>query len=85
MARGKYTSGERAVAVIGVLAGKGLDAINEQLQADHARDGGDIKLLNEESYKMLVRKYAPSIDAAPDSRWGRTWDHITAPKSLRDL
>jgi len=85
MARGKYTAGERAVAVIGVLAGKTLDEINEQLKADAGRSGAELKLLNEESYKMLVRKYAPSIDAAPDQRWSVAWGHITAPKSLGDL
>jgi hypothetical protein len=85
MARGKYTAGERAVAVIGVLAGKTLDEINEQLKADAGRSGAELKLLNEESYKMLVRKYAPAIDAAADLRWSKAWGHITAPKSLGDL
>ena len=87
MARHKYTAGERAVAVIGVLAGKTLDEINEQLKADAGRSGGELKLLNEESHKMLVRKYAPYIEKTPsqDPPWGRAWDHITAPKSLGDL
>jgi hypothetical protein len=80
-----YTAGERAVAVIGVLAGKTCDEINAQLRKDRKKDGGSERLLNEESYKMLVRKYAPVIDAAANERWTKAWEHITAPKSLSDL
>jgi hypothetical protein len=85
MARNKYTAGERAVAVIGVLAGKTFDEINDQIKADAGRSGAELKLLNKESYKMLVRKYAPAIDAAADRRWGKAWEHVTSPKSLSDL
>ena len=80
-----YTAGERAVAVIGVLAGKTCDEINAQLRKDRKKDGGSERLLNEESYKMLGRKYAPVIDAAANERWTKAWEHITAPKSLSDL
>jgi hypothetical protein len=87
MARKNYTAGERAVAVIGVLAGNDLDTINDQIKADRGRDGGDLKLLNPESYKMLVRKYASTIEqsAGQDPRWVRAWEHITAPKAMGDL
>jgi len=87
MARQKYTAGERAVAVIGALAGKTLDEINAQLRADRGRDGGELKELNAESYKMLLRKYAPHIEdgSLPNPRWARAWDHITAPSSMGDL
>ena len=90
MSRKNYTAGERAVAVIGVLAGKTLDEINDQIKADRGRDGGELKLLNETSYKMLVRKYAPHIEQNPslpsqDPRWLRAWEHITSPKSMGDL
>lgn len=80
-----YTAGERAVAVIGVLAGRTCDEINGQLRKDRKKDGGSERLLNEESYKMLVRKYAPVIDAVANERWTKAWEHITAPKSLSDL
>jgi len=80
-----YTAGERAVAIIGVLAGKTLADINAQLRKDRKKDGGSERPLNEESYKMLVRKYAPVIDAAADARWAKAWEHITAPKALSDL
>jgi hypothetical protein len=87
MARQKYTAGERAVAVIGALAGKTLEEINAQLRADRGRDGGELKELNPESYKMLLRKYAPHIEdgSPPNPRWKRVWDHITAPTSMGDL
>jgi hypothetical protein len=87
MARQKYTAGERAVAVIGALAGKSLEEINAQLRADRGRDGGELKELNAESYKMLLRKYAPHIeDGNPaNPRWKRAWDHITAPTSMGEL
>jgi hypothetical protein len=86
MARNKYTAGERAVAVIGALAGKTLDEINAQLQADRGRDGGELKELNPESYKMLLRKYAPHIDPRGTSNvWTKAWEHIIAPSTLGDL
>jgi len=87
MARNKYTAGERAVAVIGALAGKTLDEINAQFRADRGRDGGELKELNAESYKLLLRKYAPHIEdgSLPNPRWKRAWDHITAPSSMGDL
>ena len=86
MARYKYTAGERAVAVIGAMAGKSLDEINAQLRADRGRDGGELKELNEESYKMLLRRYAPSIDPTLNQGiWDIAWRHITAPKAMGDL
>jgi len=87
MSRTRYTAGERAVALIGVLAGKTLDEINEQFKADRGRDGGEFKPLNAESYKMLARRYAPHIEdgSLPRERWTRAWAHITAPMSMGDL
>jgi hypothetical protein len=84
--RRRYTAGERAVCTVGVLAGKSLPEINEQLRQDAERSGGTLRTLPESSHEMLRRAYAPDIAAgATTGTWQKMWDHITAPKSLGEL
>ena len=84
--RRKYTAGERAVCAVGVLAGKSLADINEQLRQDAERSGAPLRRLPESSHEMLQRAYGPDItNGAPAGTWQKLWDHITAPKSLGEL
>lgn len=87
MRRGRnYTAGERAVCVVGVLAGKPLMEINEQLRADAEKCNGTLRQLPESSHEMLKRQYAPALVAgASNINWGDVWDHIVEPKRLGDL
>jgi len=82
----RYTAGERAVCVVGVLSGKSLMDINEQLRVDAERSGSTLRLLPESSFDMLRRKYAPSVDLGKSTQdWDAVWKHMTEPKSLGDL
>lgn len=89
MARRNHTAGERAVAIIGVMSGKTLDDINNQLEKDQEHIVGTKRKLNPRSYDLLRRAYAPHIagiaGGTPLSVWQEAWDHITAPKTMGEL
>jgi len=78
-----YTAGERAVSILGVLSGKSLMEINEQLRQDAERNGGTLRPLPESSFTILKKAYALELAMArPDERerWDLVWRHITNPQ-----
>jgi hypothetical protein len=89
VSRGRnYTAGERAVCTLGVLSGKSLMEINEQLRVDSERSNGTLRLLPESSYKMLKQRYAPHLALGLGMGplgWDEVWKHITEPKPVGEL
>jgi len=75
-----YTAGERAVALIGIAAGRSLAEVNAVLEADAKRHGGGFRAIPASSFAMLARYPVVGTHAS----WLAMWEHITAPKSLGD-
>ena len=90
MARKRYTPEERAIHLIGALAGKSLREIN-----DAVARGDAVKLvppdrqkeLPQASLDLLTRKYAAAWNVPGDGPafWAALWDHCLGPKKLGDL
>jgi len=90
MARGKYTAAERSLHMLGILAGKSLDEINDVLRKDNmyvGLDEGQERYMPESSYVMVRDKYATAItgDTQDNDVWVRLWEHVTAPQSVGGL
>jgi hypothetical protein len=91
MARNTYAPAERALHIIGALAGKTQKEINE------AVGKGDIlklvpphrkKEIPQGSLDMLSRRYAPVlIDWRENQKalWTDLWNHCVSPKKAGDL
>ena len=97
MPRKRYTPAERAIHLIGALAGKSLQEINEAVAY-----GDDLKRvpphrmkeIPQGSLDMLKRKYVPALVSEVDwvretkiggEVWSDLWDHCLGPKKLSDL
>ena len=97
MTRKRYTPEERAIHLIGALAGKSLREIN-----DAVARGDAVKLvpahrqkaLPRASLELLKRKYATDLVSGVDwvretkiggEIWTDLWDHCLGPKKLGDL
>lgn len=87
--RRKYTNGERAIVIVGRLAGKSLEEINAAI----AEDEGLSEARNtrrdpvpETSWDMQDA-YAKSFGATDvdPGVWQGLWDHLTSPKTLGGL
>ena len=88
MKRGRdFTATERSLYIIGVLAGKTLEEVNEVLQKQNKRLGVEDRLHPQSSYDMLRNKYAPSFrkDAADHASYEMLWEHVVNPKCLSEL
>jgi len=89
MSQGRnYTAGERAVALLGVLAGKTDEEIQEVLTKDQTRTGATLREVSSNSLAMLRRSYLPKLFpgvSGDQERWEIAWGHITNPKTLGDL
>jgi hypothetical protein len=92
MPRKNYAPAERALHIIGVLAGKSLIDINGAIELGDALKGVRHdwqKELPKASYDMLVRSYGPVLTSeAPTSTpefWAGLWEHCVSPKKLGDL
>lgn len=84
MAR-NYSPAERALALIGALAGVPLDEVNAVLESSAEKMGGEPRAMPLGSYEMLVDRYGQAfVDVEPDV-WKRAWKHATNPKSMTDL
>ena len=91
MSRKNYTATERALHLIGALAGKTREEINEVIESGdsakhvpHPRR----KMLPEASLKMLKRQYIPATMPTADlddEQWAVMWEHCVAPKKVGDL
>lgn len=92
MPRKNYTPAERALHIIGALAGKSLKEINDAAALGDTLQGvpnDRQKELPQSSYDMLVRSYGPVLTSeAPTSTpefWAGLWEHCVSPKKLSDL
>ena len=91
MSRKNYTASERALHLIGALAGKTLDEINAGIESgDCVKDVPNPrrKMLPEASLKMLKRQYIPATMPTADlddEQWAVLWEHCVAPKKVGDL
>ena len=73
-----YTPGERAICLIGVMAGKSLKEINEHLS--------DFRPLNPRSYELLKSVYMEQIIRASKRKTGeRMWEHCMKPSPMGNL
>jgi len=92
MPRKNYTPEERALHLIGALAGKSLKEINDAVAYSDAVKMVPVqrmKELPESSLKMLRRQYRAALTVNPDGPdlafWGEVWDHCLHPKKVGDL
>lgn len=91
MPRKNYTPAERALHILGALAGIPRQELNDAIAK------GDVlkmvpvdrrKELPESSLDMLKRRYIPSFTGGPEmgtEDWEVLWEHCTAPKKAGDL
>ena len=83
-----YTEAERALALIGVLAGIPLDEINNTLYKGQRKLGSEPRPLNPISHGMLKTVYLPvllSPDAIEQIDFKKLWEHCLSPKSVMQL
>lgn len=91
MPRKNYTPAERALHIIGALAGKSRQEINEAIaKGDASKWVPDDrqKAIPQGSLDMLKQRYAPVlIEWREDQQtlWHDLWDHCVAPKKAGDL
>ena len=90
MPRKNYTPAERALHILGALAGIPRQEINDaiaygdalKIVPDERR-----KELPESSFDMLKKRYAPALGVAAlgEGFWSALWEHCVAPKKAGDL
>ena len=97
MPRKRYTPEERAIHLIGALAGKNLREINDAVAYSDAVKMVPVqrqKELPQASLDLLKRKYAPALVGEVDwlretkiggEVWTDLWDHCVGPKKVGDL
>lgn len=92
MPRKNKTAAERAIQIIGALAGKTCDEINEVIEmGDAAKRVPDDrkKELPQSSHDMLNRQYRNHLEeqgvVLTQEQWSALWNHCTAPKKWSDL
>ena len=91
MPRRNYTPTERAIHIIGTLAGKSRQEINDAIakgDADKWVPDDRKKEIPQGSLDMLKQRYAPLlIEWREDQQtlWTDLWDHCVAPKKVSDL
>lgn len=94
MPRKNYTPAERALHLIGALAGKSLREINDAAAYSDAVKMVPvqrIKELPQSSLDMLKRQYLVALTVIPDGPdldadyWETLWEHCLHPKKVGDL
>ena len=93
MPRKNYTPAERALHLIGALAGKSEWEINEAIGKGDVSKGVPFKctkLIPKGSLDMLKQRYAPHFadrlgEPPPPESWEVLWDHCVSPKKVSDL
>ena len=91
MPRKNYTPEERALHLIGALAGKSLKEINDAVAYSDAVKMVPVQRLKElpqSSLDMLKRQYASALVEWKEDQqevWADLWDHCVAPKAVGDL
>ena len=76
--------------MLGVLAGKSLDEINDVLRKDNmyvGLDEGQERYMPQSSYEVVRDKYATTLTegTASNDVWTKLWEHVTAPQSVGGL
>jgi len=93
MPRKNYTPAERALHLIGALAGRsqreinlevGLGDANKRVPEDRRKE------IPQGSLDMLRQRYAPALVVVAQGRpnedfWLALWEHCVAPKKVGDL
>ena len=93
MPRLKYTPAERALHIIGALAGKNQQEINDviakgdalkQVPTERRKD------IPQGSINMLKNRYATTMGVVSraglgEDFWSELWEHCTGPKKAGDL
>ena len=93
MPRKNYTPAERALHILGTLAGKSRQEINDAIaKGDASKWVPDDrqKEIPQGSLDMLKQRYAPALGVAAqgglnEDFWSALWEHCTAPKKAGDL
>jgi hypothetical protein len=97
MPRKNYTPAERALHLLGALAGKSQQEINEAIGRGDVSKGVPYectKLIPQSSLDMLKQSYATALTSEVDwlretkiggEVWTDLWDHCAAPKKVGDL
>ena len=93
MPRKNYTPAERALHILGSLAGKSRQEINDAITKGDALKMVPVerrKELPQGSLYMLKRRYTPALGVAAqgginEGFWSALWDHCVAPKKAGDL
>ncbi len=93
MPRKNYTPAERALHIIGALAGKSQQEINDAVAYSDAVKMVPVQRMKElpqSSLDMLRRQYATAMGVAPlgglnEGFWSGLWDHCVSPKKVGDL
>lgn len=87
-----YTAPERALILMGVLAGRSLADINEALILAQIKLGSTTRELNPSSYNMLKEHYAPVLmkDTLADGvnsehDFENAWSHCLSPMTISQL
>jgi len=82
-----YTIGERAIMVLGAMAGITYEEINSCLAKEQRKTGMPLKTVPLSSYNMLITKYIPSMGAANISKevMNTVFEHANKPKTLTEL
>ncbi len=91
MPRKNYTPEERALHLIGTLAGKSMKEINEAVAYSDAVKMVQVQMrkeLPQSSLDMLKRQYASAlVEWREDQQelWSDLWNHCLHPKKVGDL
>lgn len=93
MPRKNYTPAERALHLIGALAGKSLQEVNDVICKGDVSKGVPFdctKLIPQGSFDMLKRQYASALGVVSqgglnEDFWSALWDHCIHPKKVGDL
>lgn len=91
MSRRNYTPAERALQIIGALAGKTCAEINAVIaKGDALKEVPEprCKELPEASWEILRRRYRTGVMPTADldsDYWESLWQHCVRPKKVGDL
>lgn len=86
MAR-NYTTGERSLIILGMMAGKTCEELNLLLTKDQEKLGASKREVPLGTYSMIKERYFPALGIPQDSpHWiFEVFDHTVHPRSAKDL
>jgi hypothetical protein len=80
-----YDVGERAIMVIGALAGKTLAEVNTLLAAEQKRTGRTERQIPPSTWNTLNKDYVLWLQKDPAQTWARLWELIQHPPPWGNL